>query len=129
MAQSRVGGTAGTANRQLIFANLNDFDSLYGHRRDAAGFGRALEHFDEVLADLLPVLPAGEEILAITADHGCDPLHRGTDHTRETVPLFVAGAGWPPACLGSIRGLTAVAGLIAGAFDLQGFMFWPRTAI
>jgi len=79
------------------------------------------------LAGLLPASPSGEEILAITADHGCDPSRAGTDHTRESVPLFLAGTGWPPACLGSIEGLTAVAGLIAGAFGLQGFAFWPRT--
>lgn len=114
------------AGRQLIFANLNDFDSLYGHRRDAAGFGAALETFDRALAQLLPAGSTGEEIVAITADHGCDPGFLGTDHTRETVPLFIAGAGWPPACLGTVRGLTAVAGLISAAFGLQGFEIWSR---
>lgn len=115
--------------RQIIFANLNDFDSLYGHRRDAVGFGAALEHFDAALASLLPSTATGEEIMAITADHGCDPGHAGSDHTRETVPLFVAGASWPPACLGTVEGLTAVAGLIAGGFGLQGFNFWSRKTI
>jgi len=114
--------------RQLVFANLNDFDSLYGHRRDAVGFGAALGRFDAALAELLPATATGEEIMLITADHGCDPGHAGSDHTRETVPLFVAGATWPPACLGTIEGLTAVAGLIAGAFGLQGFYFWSRKA-
>lgn len=117
------------ADRQLVFANLNDFDSLYGHRRDAKGFAAALEEFDAALAGLMPASSDGSEILAVTADHGCDPLYGGTDHTRETVPLFVAGTGWPPACLEPIYGLTAVAGMIAAAFGLEGFGFWPRKPI
>ncbi len=122
------GTASGGGPRQLIFANLNDFDSLYGHRRDAAGFAGALEEFDAALAGLLPQTSDGSEVLAVTADHGCDPLYRGTDHTRETVPLFVAGTDWPPACLGPVYGLTAVAGLVSAAFGLKGFGFWPRKA-
>lgn len=72
----------------LIFANLVDFDMLFGHRRDVAGYARALREFDYWLGDFLPnVLP--NDLFIITADHGNDPTFRGTDHTREQVPLFV----------------------------------------
>ncbi len=72
----------------LIFTNLVDFDMLYGHRRDVLGYGGALEEFDRWLGGFLAtVLP--DDLVIITADHGNDPTSRGTDHTREQVPLFV----------------------------------------
>ena len=74
----------------LLFANLVDFDMLYGHRNDPAGYAAALEYFDSKLPDITAEL-RGEDILIITADHGCDPTHPGTDHTREYVPLLVYG--------------------------------------
>ncbi|MBN2644355.1 MAG: phosphopentomutase [Desulfuromonadaceae bacterium] len=79
--------------RGLVFTNLIDFDMLYGHRNDAQGFARALEQFDRQLGeDLLPRLQA-DDLLIITADHGCDPTMPGTDHTREHVPLIVCRGG------------------------------------
>lgn len=72
----------------LIFANLVDFDTLFGHRRDVAGYARALADFDTWLATFLPRVPPGDLVI-ITADHGNDPTWRGTDHTREEVPLLV----------------------------------------
>ena len=74
----------------LVFANLVDFDTLYGHRNDPVGFARALEHFDASLAEFLGRL-RGDEMVWITADHGNDPTTPGTDHTREYTPLLVAG--------------------------------------
>jgi len=74
----------------LIFTNLVDFDSKYGHRNDAPGYARALETFDEELGTLLPAL-RNDDLLLITADHGCDPTDISTDHTREYVPLLIAG--------------------------------------
>src|SRR5438552_9758098 len=74
----------------MIFTNLVDFDSKYGHRHDAAGYAKALETFDGELAELLPQL-RDDDLLFITADHGCDPTDVSTDHTREYVPLLVAG--------------------------------------
>lgn len=74
----------------LLFVNLVDFDMLYGHRRDAEGYARALEHFDATLGKLLPLLGEGD-LLAVTGDHGCDPCFTGTDHTREYVPLLLKG--------------------------------------
>ncbi|SHG75658.1 phosphopentomutase [Desulforamulus hydrothermalis Lam5 = DSM 18033] len=74
----------------LIFANLVEYDSVYGHRNDPSGYARALEDFDrrlpEIMAAMLP-----EEVLILTADHGCDPTTASTDHSREYVPLLVYG--------------------------------------
>jgi phosphopentomutase len=72
----------------LIFANLVDFDMLYGHRRDLAGYTRALIEFDGWLGSFLDQIER-DDLLIITADHGNDPAHPGTDHTREEVPLMV----------------------------------------
>src|SRR3989440_8346136 len=76
--------------RGLIFANLVDFDMLYGHRRDVEGYARALEHFDARLPEIMSAMRA-DDLMIITADHGNDPTYRGTDHTREYVPLLVYG--------------------------------------
>lgn len=71
----------------LVFANYIDFDSLYGHRRDVAGYAAALEALDRRLPELLGRLREGD-LLLLTADHGCDPTWKGTDHTRERVPVI-----------------------------------------
>ena len=76
----------------FTFCNFVEFDSLYGHTRDVAGYARALEWFDGVAGQALGRLRAGD-LLVITADHGNDPTAPGTDHTRERVPVLVAGAG------------------------------------
>ena len=76
----------------LVFANLVDFDQLYGHRNDVDGYRDALQEFDAWLPRLLESMTE-DELLIITADHGCDPTTAGTDHTREMVPLLVWGAG------------------------------------
>jgi len=83
----------------FLFANLVDFDQLYGHRNDVAGFNRALEEFDEALPSLLSALKE-EDLLFITADHGNDPTTPSTDHARENVPLLAAGRGVKPAAVG-----------------------------
>lgn len=75
---------------QLIFANLVDFDMLYGHRRDPGGYAKALMQFDAWLSGFLNKV--GDDFLIITADHGNDPYHSGTDHTRERVPLLTLNA-------------------------------------
>ena len=76
----------------LIMANFVDFDSMYGHRRDPQGYARCLEDFDRMLGGLLEELQA-DELLMITADHGNDPTAKGSDHTREEVPLLVYSPG------------------------------------
>lgn len=74
----------------FIFTNLVDTDMLYGHRNDWEGYGQALEYFDAHLPKMLEALGEGD-ILMVTADHGCDPTFPGTDHTREYIPLLIAG--------------------------------------
>lgn len=76
----------------LVMTNFVDFDMLYGHRRDPEGYGAALEDWDAELGRFLPELREGD-LLVITADHGNDPTWKGTDHTREQVPVLIAGAG------------------------------------
>lgn len=76
----------------LCFANFVEFDSLYGHRRDAQGYAQALAWFDGEIGRLLPKL-RDEDLLILTADHGNDPTWSGTDHTRERVPVLIHGAG------------------------------------
>ena len=93
----------------LTFANFVEFDSLYGHRRDVAGYARALEWFDSEMGRLLPKLRDGD-LLVITADHGNDPTWAGTDHTRERVPVLASGLG--RGRLGLI-GFTDVAAMVA----------------
>jgi phosphopentomutase len=77
------------SDAELIFTNLVDFDSKYGHRNDVAGYSKALETFDAELAGLLSAMRS-DDLLFITADHGCDPSDVSTDHTREYVPVL----GW-----------------------------------
>ncbi|HTZ75299.1 MAG TPA: phosphopentomutase [Candidatus Aquilonibacter sp.] len=81
-------------NRGLIFANLVDFDMLYGHRKDVEGFARSLEEFDELLGPFLQKMGASD-LLLITADHGCDPdpVNPTTDHSREYVPILAFSPG------------------------------------
>jgi phosphopentomutase len=89
--------TAG--DRSLVFANFVDFDTLFGHRRNVAGYAAALEAFDRRLPEIEAKLQPGDLVL-ITADHGCDPTWRGTDHTREHVPVLFFGPGVTPRALG-----------------------------
>jgi phosphopentomutase len=76
----------------LLFANFVDFDTVYGHRRDVAGYAAALEAFDARLPTFLAGLE-DDDLVVVTADHGCDPTWAGTDHTRECVPVLAHGAG------------------------------------
>ncbi|MBP1848012.1 phosphopentomutase [Rhizobium petrolearium] len=76
----------------LVFTNFVDFDMLYGHRRDVPGYAAALEAFDRALPDIHRRLKPGDLVI-LTADHGCDPTWRGTDHTRERVPIMAFGPG------------------------------------
>ncbi|TKZ31070.1 phosphopentomutase [Brachyspira catarrhinii] len=74
----------------LIFTNLVDFDMLYGHRRDAKGYKNALEEFDKYIPEMIENLNE-EDLFIITADHGCDPTYKGSDHTREYIPILAFG--------------------------------------
>jgi phosphopentomutase len=102
----------------LIFANLVDFDMLYGHRKDVEGFARSLEEFDSLLAGMLSVL-SRSDLLMITADHGCDPdrVNPTTDHSREYVPILAYAPGKPRGTDLGIRATLADMGqTVAGNF-------------
>ncbi len=88
----RTGEVLDRLHSGLLFVNLVDFDSLFGHRNDAPGYAQALEDLDRALPDVLARLGPGD-VLAVTADHGCDPTTPSTDHSREYVPLLVHAAG------------------------------------
>lgn len=106
------------SNARFIFGNFEDFDMLYGHRNDPAGFAAALEAFDHVLGRLLNRLTS-DDLLILTADHGNDPTTLSTDHSREYVPVCVIGAG--VGALGDLVGMASIAKTIAAhlkvAFD------------
>lgn len=96
----------------LCFVNLVDFDMLYGHRRNIDGYAAALTEFDGWLAELLPQL-GDEDLVMITADHGCDPAYtRTTDHTREYVPLLMAGKHLRPVNLGTRKSFADIAATV-----------------
>lgn len=102
----------------IVFTNLVDFDMLYGHRRDVLGYKRCLEEFDRMLPELASAL-GPRDALFVTADHGNDPTFRGTDHTREYVPLVVHGKNVRPVDLG-VRGSFADLGqTLAENFGLR----------
>ena len=86
----------------LIFANFVEFDTLYGHRRDLPGYARALEKFDKQLPKLFSILNR-DDFLLITADHGNDPTFKGTDHTREQVPVLIKKHNLINKCYGLIN--------------------------
>jgi phosphopentomutase len=108
-----------TEPRGLVFANLVDFDAVYGHRNNAAGYAANLERFDARLARLLPVL-RDTDLLVITADHGNDPTTPSTDHSREYVPLLVTG-GWvrPGADLGTRETFADLGQTLAAVFGVE----------
>ncbi|MBR4097484.1 MAG: phosphopentomutase [Oscillospiraceae bacterium] len=106
--------TFGYAKRDfngLCFVNLVDFDMSYGHRRDVEGYTKALNRFDEQLGTLMEMM-CDEDVIMITADHGCDPCYKGTDHTREIVPLLVYGKKVAPKNLGTTESYTACADMV-----------------
>ncbi len=92
----------------LIFTNLVDFDMNYGHRRDAEGYKKALEDFDARLPEIIGAMK-DDDILMITADHGCDPTHAGTDHTREYIPILVYGKALRGSDLGTRHSFADIA--------------------
>jgi len=103
----------------LNFLNLVDFDALYGHRRDPEGYGKALEEFDARMPEVLDKLKE-DDLLIITADHGNDPVHEGTDHTREYVPLLVYSKRFTEGAELPIRDTFAdIGATVAANFDVK----------
>lgn len=102
----------------LCYTNLVDCDMLYGHRRDIDGYAKAISEFDECLPRLAGDL-RDDDFLIITADHGCDPGFKGTDHTREYVPLLIYSKSIKGKNLGTIDGFGAVADTVLSMFDIK----------
>ena len=103
----------------LCFVNLVDFDMLFGHRRDVDGYAAALSEFDAWLGQFLPKL-GDEDLVLITADHGCDPAYDATtDHTREYVPLLVLGKQVKPVNLGTRKSFADIAATVAELLNVK----------
>ncbi len=105
--------------RGLCFTNLVDFDMSYGHRRDPVGYAKALNEFDDWLGPFLDNMEE-DDVLIITADHGCDPCHTGTDHTREYIPVLIFGDHIAPADLGTMSGFGNIAATILDLLGVNG---------
>ena len=95
-------------DRELIFTNLVDTDMLFGHRNNPEGYGKAIEEIDDYLEKILPLI-GEDDLLVITADHGCDPTVEGTDHTREYVPVLYYSKNIEPKDLGLTLGFDSIA--------------------
>ncbi len=106
------------SGRGIVFTNLNDFDTLYGHRNDPSGFKKALEYFDTRLADILASMD-DKTMLVITADHGCDPTTPSTDHSREHIPLLVYMHGLKGCPLGTRHGFCDIGKSVLKAFSID----------
>ena len=109
---------AGQDFRGLCFVNLVDFDMLYGHRRDVDGYARALTAFDRWLGGFLAQMRP-DDMLIITADHGCDPSTPSTDHSREYVPLLICGDSITPKNRKTLDGFYRIAATVSSAFGLS----------
>ena len=105
-------------DRSIVFTNFVDFDMLYGHRRNVEGYAEALEAFDARLPELL-VQMREDDLLIITADHGCDPTWPGSDHTREYIPVIACGAGVRAGPLGKRDSFADIGQTLAEYFDLE----------
>jgi phosphopentomutase len=106
-----------TGDRSIVFTNFVDFDMLYGHRRDVDGYAEALEYFDSRLPELLELMKP-DDLLIITADHGCDPTWEGSDHTREHIPVLAFGNRVSEGPLGRRETFADIGQSIAAFFDL-----------
>ncbi len=102
----------------IIFTNFVDFDMLYGHRRDVDGYADALEYFDARLPEILELM-RDDDVLVLTADHGCDPTWEGSDHTREHIPVLVYGKSVAPGSLGRRETFADIGQSLATHFSLQ----------
>ncbi|MGL4970173.1 MAG: phosphopentomutase, partial [Cetobacterium sp.] len=111
-------------SKGLIFTNLVDFDMKFGHRRDPKGYKLALEEFDNYLPEIIENLKENE-LLILTADHGCDPTYKGSDHTREYIPVIAYGKNMEQGVdLEILEGFSTIAAtvedLLLGRTDLKG---------
>jgi phosphopentomutase len=108
----------GAQDRCFVFSNFVDFDTLFGHRRDVEGYAHSLEQFDTRLPELIDRL-GDEDVLMLSADHGCDPTWTGTDHTREHIPVLAYGRKVKPGSLGKRSSFADIGQSLASFFDLE----------
>lgn len=104
----------------IVFTNFVDFDMEWGHRRNVKGYAEGLEYFDSRLPEIAPLL-ADDDIVFITADHGCDPTYKGTDHTRECVPVIMFGKKVTAENIGRRKTYADIAATIAATYNLPPF--------
>ena len=109
---------AAAGDNTIVFTNFVDFDSAYGHRRDVAGYAAALEYFDQRLPQVLELMQ-DDDVLILTADHGCDPTWPGSDHTREHIPVLVYGKKVAPGSLGQRETFADIGQSLAGYFGVS----------
>lgn len=102
----------------LCFANFVDFDMLYGHRRDIDGYAKALTDFDKWIGAFMLDMKE-DDMLIITADHGCDPGFKGTDHTREYIPILIYGKHILPTNIGTRESYSDISATIADIFNIE----------
>jgi phosphopentomutase len=105
-------------DRSIVFTNFVDFDSSYGHRRDVAGYARALEYFDSRVPELLETV-ADDDLVIFTADHGCDPTWPGSDHTREHIPVIVYSKNREGVNLGLRKSFADIGQTVADYFGVS----------
>jgi phosphopentomutase len=110
------------ADNSIVFTNLVDFDQNYGHRRDAIGYGEALEYFDSRLPELIAAC-APDTLLLLTADHGCDPTWHGTEHTREYVPVLAYKPGMQATDLAERMSFADIGQTLADYFGLDAMAY------
>lgn len=105
-------------DRSIVFTNFVDFDMLFGHRRDVSGYAAALEYFDARLPEIIELMNA-DDVLLLTADHGCDPTWPGSDHTREHIPVIAYGDGVKAGSLGKRETFADIGQSLATFFKLE----------
>lgn len=118
LCNSTINEIKSSKNNTIVFTNLVDFDSNWGHRRDVSGYAKGLEFFDYKLSEIISLV-AEKDLLILTADHGCDPTWKGTDHTRENIPILIYSPAIKPCYLGHRKTFSDIAQTIAKYFFLS----------
>ncbi|QCI20662.1 phosphopentomutase [Buchnera aphidicola (Brachycaudus cardui)] len=122
LCDSTISEIKKSKNNTLIFTNLVDFDSNWGHRRDVAGYAKGLELFDSRLSEIIDLVTEND-LLILTADHGCDPTWKGTDHTRENIPILLYSPGIKTNFLGHRKTFSDIGQTIAKYFLLSNMSY------
>lgn len=112
--------TEALAKDGIVFTNFVDFDMEWGHRRNVKGYAEGLQYFDSRLPEIVPLL-GDDDVVFITADHGCDPTYKGTDHTRECVPVMMFGKKMSAENIGRRHTYADIAATIAAKYGLETF--------